>query len=127
MKKLNVALLYATLLLGGSCFSQDSPHSGILHTTATGEESNLIKLHCEALDDPSNESVIRLEFQKYKSQIKSVDIDVINQKIYIKYANTIDANMLLGILERVNLDAYYLDANNTAVIYTKAGNENFIR
>lgn len=127
MKKLNVALLYATLLLSGAVFSQDSPHSGILHTTATGEESNLIKLHCEALDDPSNESLIRAEFKKYSSQIKSVDIDLMNQKIYIKYANTIDANMILGILERVNLDAYYLDTNNTTVIYTKVGNEQFIR
>jgi len=127
MKKLNVALLYATLLLSGTCFSQDAPHSGILHTTVTGEEFNLIKLHCEALDDPSKASLIRAEFLKYHTQIKSVDIDVINQKIYVKYNNLIDANMLLGILERVNLDAYYLDANNTIVLYTKAGNENFIR
>jgi hypothetical protein len=128
MKMTTVAgLLTAALLLSGAGYSQTEPHSGILHTTASGEENNLIKLHCDELADQTIASVIVSELEKYTSAIRSVYVDAPNMKIYVKYANTTDANMLLGILERVYLKAYYLDANGVPVYYTKSGNEVFLR
>lgn len=127
MKKRFVATLLATLLLGGIGYSQQTIHSGVIHTTASGEENNLIKIHCDALSNPTTKDVIAKEFEKYKTEVKSVDFDTENYKIYIKYTNAIDANMLLGILERIYIKAYYLNANGVAVFYTKAGNETFKR
>jgi hypothetical protein len=127
MKMIAVAgLLTATLLLGGTGYCQTEPHSGVLHTTASGEDNNLIKLHCDELADQTIASVIVSELEKYEA-VKSVHVDAPNLKIYVKYANTIDANMLLGILERVYFKAYYLDANSVPVYYAKSGNEVFLR
>ena len=127
MKKRFVATLLATLLLGGIGYSQQSIHSGVIHTTASGEETNLLKIHCDALTDLTLTDVIAGEFEKYKAEVRSVDFDAENHKIYVKYTNAIDANMILGILERVYIKAYYLNANGVEVYYTKAGNETFKR
>lgn len=126
MKKNIVATLLATLLLFGIGYSQESVHSGVLHTTANGEETNLIKIHCDALTD---ELVVTInnEFEKYRTEIRSTDYEVANHKIYVKYTNAIDANIILGILERVYIKAYYFNTNGVAVYYTKAGNETFKR
>lgn len=126
MKKSTVATLLATLLLCGIGYSQQSIHSGVIHTTANGEENNLIKIHCDALTDQTL-IVINKEFEKYKTEVKSVDYDLVNHKIYVKYTNAIDANIILGILERVYIKAYYLNASGNEVRYTKAGNETFKR
>lgn len=128
MKKLNVALLLlATLLLSGYGYSQTEPHSGILHSTSTTEEFNLIKIHCDELADQTIKDIILAEYAKYKTDIESVDVDGPNQKIYIKYRNSISPNMLLGILERVSISAYYYNSQHVPVVYTKMGNENFRR
>lgn len=126
MKKNTVVTLLATLLLFGTGYSQESIHSGVLHTTANGEETNLIKIHCDALTDQTL-IVINKEFEKYKTEVKSVDFDLVDLKIYVKYTNAIDANLILGILERVYIKAYYLNTSGVAVYYTKAGNESFKR
>lgn len=128
MKKFTITgLLPVILLLGGVCYAQEEQHSGLLHTTAQGEESNLLKLHCDQLEDQTLESIIRDEFAKYPKEILSVDIKAVDRKIYVKYTNFIDPNMLMGILERVQMKAYYLDSNNTPVYYSKTGNESFKR
>ncbi|HLP56872.1 MAG TPA: hypothetical protein VK151_17680 [Fluviicola sp.] len=127
MKKRFVATLLATLLLGGIAYSQESIHSGVIHTTANGEENNLIKIHCDALTDQTLVDVINTEFAKYPKEIKSADFDPVNHKILIKYSNAIDPNMILGILERVYIKAYYHNVNGVPVYYTKAGNETFKR
>lgn len=127
MKKRTVAILLATLLLGGIGYSQDSFHSGIMHTTASGEETNLIKIHCDALTDQTLIDVIQTEFAKYRTEIKSADFDAENHKIFVKYTNAIDANVILGILERIYIKAYYLNTSGNEVRYTKAGNETFKR
>jgi hypothetical protein len=122
-----VSSLLTLLLLSGYSYSQETVHSGILHTTASGEENNLIKIHCDALQDPTIEGIIVAEYAKYGSKITSVHVDAANRKIFIKYSNAISANMLLGIMERVHFDAYYLDASGHPVRYTKTGSENFKR
>lgn len=125
MKNLKVAIIIATLLLTGTTYAQSEIHSGILHTTASGEESNLIKLHCDNLtDDMVN--TIRAEYKKYPA-IKSVDFQSSDYKILVKYSNDIDPNMLLGILERVYIKAYYLDVNGNEVRYNKTGYESYKR
>lgn len=128
MKKLLVAkLLLATLLLSGYSYSQTEPHSGVLHVISSTEQFNLIKIHCDALADATITDMIQAEYAKYKPQIESVDIDAPNKKIYIKYRNSIDPNMLLGILERVHLSAFYYNSQAVPVVYTKTGSENFRR
>jgi hypothetical protein len=128
MKKLLVVkLLLATLLLSGYAYSQTEPHSGVLHVSSDTEQFNLIKIHCDALADVTVADKIKAEYAKYKPQIESVDIDAPNKKIYIKYRNSIDPNMLLGILERVHFSAFYYNSQNTPVVYTKTGTENFRR
>ncbi|MES2556338.1 MAG: hypothetical protein V4604_09330 [Bacteroidota bacterium] len=127
MKKHSVAALLATLLLSGIGYSQQSIHSGVIHTTASGEDNNLIKIHCDALTDQTLVDVINTEFEKYPKEIKSADFDPVNHKILVKYNNLIDANMILGILERVYIKAYYFNTNGVEVYYTKAGNETFKR
>lgn len=128
MKKLNiVSLLLTILLLSGISYSQDSVHSGILHTTSTGEENNLVKIHCDALEDQTLESIILDEYAKYSKQISSVQVDAVHRKIYIKHDNSISVNMLLGIMERIHLDVYYLDSNGNQIRFVKTGSENFKR
>lgn len=122
-----MSLLLTTLLLSGISYSQDSVHSGILHTTASGEESNLVKIHCDALQDQTLESIILDEYAKYGKQISSVQVDAQQRKIYIKHDNTISVNMLLGIMERIHFDAYYLDSNGNQIRFVKTGAENFKR
>lgn len=125
MKNLKVVVFTATLLLTGISYAQQDVHSGILHTTSSGEESNLIKLHCENLTEDMV-ATIRSEYKKYP-EIRSVDFQASDYKIYVKYSNDIGANMLLGILERVYIKAYYLDVNGNEVRYTKTGYESFKR
>lgn len=128
MKILTVAgLLTATLLLSGAGFSQIAPHSGILHTATNGEQLNLIKIHCDQLADATLSQIISAELLKYDKEVKAVDIDAPNHKIYVKYTNDMSANMLLGILERSYFKAYYHDASGAPVYYTKTGNEVFLR
>ncbi len=116
--------------LGISCsmnysFSQ-SVHSGIIHTTESGEESNLLKLHLEGDLNETILTLINTEFAKYP-EISSFHVDLINSKLYVKYNNTLDPNFILGILERVAIHAYYQNLAGTAVRYTKTGTESFRR
>lgn len=74
----------------------------------------------------SNHAIIRQEFAKY-NEIKAVDIDMMNKKMYIKYTNELDANFILGILERVNIIAFYNNVLGTPVYFTKTGFESFRR
>lgn len=128
MKIINTAVQFAAvLLLSGAAYSQTQQHSGILHTASDTEEFNLIKIHSDELADATLKDIVLTEFAKYSDHIQSVDVDPAAMKIYIKYRNTIDPNMLLGILDRVNISAYYYDTQNMPVVYTKAGNENFRR
>lgn len=109
-------------------FAQPSEvHSGILHTATNNEESNLLKLHCVDLNSGIIAKLIQDEFSKYSEQITSFEIRVPERKIYIKYNNTIQPNMILGILERVALKAYYLDGNQSEIYFVKTGSENFKR
>ena len=125
MKNLKVVTFVATLLLTGTTFAQTEIHSGIIHSTASGEESNLIKLHCENLTD-NMVNTIRAEYKKYPA-IKSVDFQASDYKILVKYSNDIDPNMLLGILERVYIKAYYFDVAGNEVHYNKTGYESYKR
>lgn len=128
MKKFNVALLLiAAFTLSNIGYSQEAIHSGILHTVSDSEEFNLIKIHCESLNSDNTKTTITSEYEKYSEAIESVDFDTEHSKIYIKYSNTIDANMLLGILERVYIKAYYLNAQGNQVFFEKTGSENFKR
>lgn len=125
MKKTNVAILIVTLLLSCNAFAQEGIHSGIVHTTASGEENNLIKLHCEGMT-PDMVATIRNEYKKY-AEIRSVDFHVSDYKIFVKYSNDMSPNMLLGILERVYINAYYHNEDGNPVYYTKTGYESFKR
>lgn len=128
MKKINTATtIVAVLLLSGAGYSQTQPHSGILCTISATEQLNVIKIHCDELADATLQDVILTEYAKYSDQIASVEVDPAALKIYVKYYNAIDANMLLGILERVHISAFYYDAQNNPVLYTKTGTENFRR
>jgi hypothetical protein len=128
MKKFNVALLLvAAITLSKTGFSQDTIHSGIIHTISDNEETNLIKIHCESLNADNIKELISAEYGKYPESIRSVDFDVDHLKIYIKFSDAINPNMLLGILERVYIKAYYLDAQGTPIFYEKTGTENFKR
>lgn len=128
MKKINTAAFAAAaLLLSGAGYSQTVPHSGIIRTISASEQLNVIKIHCDELADATLQDVILAEYAKYSDRIASVEVDPATLKIYIKYHNTIDANMLLGILDRVNITAFYYDTQNNAVLYAKAGNEQFRR
>lgn len=126
MKKLLTLFVFTSTLSFSCVYSQTEVHSGILHTTEFGEETNLLKLHCDALSMESNHAIIRQEFAKY-NEIKAVDIDMMNKKMYIKYTNELDANFILGILERVTIIAFYNNALGTPVYYTKTGFESFRR
>ena len=57
----------------------------------------------------------------------NIDFDLINMKMYVKYNDLIDANLLLGILERVAITAYYNNGSGTLVYYSKSGTESFRR
>lgn len=126
MKKLLTLFVFTATLSFSCVYSQTEVHSGILHTTEFGEETNLLKLHCDELSNESNVAIIQNEFSKY-AEIKSVDFDLINLKMYVKYNDLIDANLLLGILERVAITAYYNNGGGTPVYYSKTGTESFRR
>ncbi|MFY7991367.1 MAG: hypothetical protein ACOVO3_11580 [Fluviicola sp.] len=116
--------------LGISCsmnysFSQ-SVHSGIIHTTESGEESNLLKLHLEGDLNETILTLINTEFAKYP-EISSFHLDLATNKLYIKYNNSLDPNFIMGILERVTIRAYYLNQSGSQVRYTKTGTESFRR
>lgn len=126
MKKLHALFFFAAIISLNQVYSQTEVHSGIIHTTEVGEETNLIKIHCDELSNESNVAIIQSEFSKY-AEIKSVDFDLINLKMYVKYNDLIDANLLLGILERVAITAYYNNGGGTPVYYSKTGTESFRR
>jgi len=128
MKRPKLATLLCIMaLLTSVSYAQQEVHSGILHTSSPTEQFNLIKIHCDAIDDAAYQGIIFKEYDKYGEFIKSVDYDPMNKKIYIKYTNEIDANMLLGILERIAIHAYYHNASHQPVYYAKSGNEQFRR
>lgn len=104
-----------------------SIHSGIVYSTSTGEEFNMIKLHCDVLENAEYEGKIVKEFSKYDDYIKLVRVDIANRKVYIRYTNDLDPNMLLGILDRVNIASYYQNEQGTPVYHTKTGNEQYRR
>lgn len=107
-------------------YSQTEVHSGILHAQSSTEEFTLIKIHCEGLSSDIVKASVQAEFAKYPSGIYSFDIDQANRKVYLKFHGTMNSNMILGILERVNIQAYYLD-NGVPVYYEKSGTESFVR
>lgn len=88
MKKTNVAILIVTLLLTCNAFAQEEIHSGIVHTTTSGEASNLIKLDCEGMT-PDMASTIRNGCKKY-TEIRSVDFQVYPNptkgKLYVEFS-----------------------------------------
>jgi len=113
------------LLLFSTCaFGQTEIHSGTLHSQSDVEEFNLIKFHCDVVSQNDNVRLIKTELAKYSPLVTSCDIDVANNKIYIKYRNGIEINYLLGILRRVSIDAYYLN-NGVEVHYVKNPADNF--
>lgn len=114
------------IFMAGASYSQTEAHSGILHSTSSTEEYNLLKIHCEGLQIEKVKSSVVTEFSKYKSEIYSFDIDQTNEKVYLKYNGTMNPNMILGILDRVNIRAYYMD-NGLPIYFVKSGSENFVR
>lgn len=106
--------------------SQTEIHSGVLHSQSATEEFTLIKIHCEGLSSDIVKASVQAEFEKYPSGIYSFDIDQTNEKVYLKFHGTMNSNMILGILERVNIRAYYLE-NGVPVYYEKSGTESFVR
>ena len=120
-------LLITSFASSQTCYAQQEVHSGVLHSISSAERFNLIKIHCDALNNEGYQKVISTEFSKYHETVKSVDFDLVSRKIYIKYTDGIDPNMLLGILERVAISAYYYNPAGQQVFYTKSGNEQFRR
>jgi|GEM_PF-2914727 len=99
--------------------AQRETHSGIIHVASAIEEYSLLKLHCDALDDTQTEALIRQEFGKYPDLIHSVSIQAEQNKIYIKYNAGMTPNFVLAILERVAINAHYLDTQGHPVYYLK--------
>lgn len=99
--------------------AQRETHSGIIHVASAIEEYTLLKLHCDALDDTQTEALIRQEFGKYPDLIHSVSIQAEQNKIYIKYNAGMTPNFVLAILERVAINAHYLDTQGHPVYYLK--------
>ena len=99
--------------------AQRETHSGIIHVASAIEEYSLLKLHCDALDNTQTEALIRQEFGKYPDLIHSVSIQAEQNKIYIKYNAGMTPNFVLAILERVAINAHYLDTQGHPVYYLK--------
>lgn len=112
------------LVCTGVSFSQTEIHSGIIHTQSSTEEFNLIKLHFNGFDSRATVNSIYEEFAKYPEFINSCK--VVDDKIYVKYTNGTQPNFLLGILNRVSIDVFYMD-NGVEVRYEKNPNDNFKR
>lgn len=128
MKKL--LLLFFMLSFYGLNYAQEDPqsiHSGILYSTANGEEVNMIKLHCDLVQQLQYQGIILKELEKYDDFVKLVRFDEANAKIYIRYTDDLDPNMLLGILDRINITAYYQNETGDAVYHVKTGNEQYRR
>lgn len=94
-------------------------HSGIIHEASDVEAFTLLKLHCDALDNPKTDLAIRNEFAKYPDLIHSFSIEADKHKIYIKYNPGMTPNFALAILERVAINAYYQDPQGQPVYYKK--------
>lgn len=123
MKKLLFTLGSAVaIMLSPTLYAQEL-HSGIVHSQSSAEEFNLLKIHCDQLSNDFYFDKIQQEFEKYQSKI-IVSFDNSSQKIYAKYKSEITPNYVLGILQRIGVDAYYLQ-NGTPVYFQKTPEENY--
>lgn len=126
MKRRSINKLFAVLfiLFNSVLYGQiASDQSGILHTTSIGEESNLICVLAENLSTDIQVNKIKDELVKYP-EIKSFDIKLTEQYVFIKYNNNISPNQLLAILNRIQITAHYMDAG-TAIYYVKGSTDYF--
>lgn len=114
------------MLCASTSYSQTEVHSGMLHTQTSNEEFSLIKIHCEGLQQDVVRASVQTELSKYPTGIYSFEIDQTNEKIYLKFHGTMNPNLILGILDRVNIQAYYLE-NGSPVFYEKSGSDSFVR
>lgn len=125
MKLLQKALLLALLLLPAFGYSQDIS-SGFLHVANGTEQLNVLKLDVPALDARGMDA-INSDFPLYSPSIAAWNFDAQQHKLFVKFTNAIDANMILGILERRAINAFYLDGSGNTVVYNKTGHESFRR
>lgn len=126
MKKRSINKLFAVLfvLFNSVIYGQiASDQSGILHTTANGEESNLICVLAENLSTDIQVNKIKAELVKYP-EIKSFDIKLAEQYVFIKYDNNLSPNQILAILNRIQITAHYLEAG-VAIYYVKGSTDYF--
>lgn len=121
-----ILLPFFVVAFSSVTFSQTEVHSGILHTQSSVEEYNLIKIHCDGVSSTAVIRSVSDELKKYPKEIYSFDFDQVNHKIYVKYKGAMSPNMILGILDRVNIRAYYL-VSGSPVYFVKTGNEIFVR
>ena len=112
------------ILFANASYSQAEIHSGYLQTeAATG--ATALKVHCDELTSDVISASVISDLKKY-SGVLDVRCDVVAKKIIVKYTQPCNANLVLGVLESIYLNAYYLD-NGNPVFYVKSGSEQFLR
>ncbi len=123
MKKLLFTLGSAVALVVSPTLHAQELHSGIVHSQSSSEEFNLIKIHCDQLSNDFSFDRIQHEFEKYSKEI-IVSYDVVEHKLFAKYGSYITPNFILGILHRVEVEAYYLQ-NGHPIYFQKTPEENY--
>lgn len=117
-------LLVFSLIVSCTSFSQTEIHSGFLQNVAqTGADA--LKIHCDQLSTDDIANQIITEMQKYTA-ILDVRCDKITHKVIVKYVQPCNTNFVLGILNHIYLDAYYLE-NGLEIRYVKSPSDQFLR
>lgn len=125
-KSIYLPVLLFFILFNGFSYAQTViDNSGIIHTTASGEEFNLISIKIDKDVTNDNLSIISTEINKYED-IYGMDADVETDHLHFKHNDNMTPNQILAILQRINFAGHYKDGA-TDVYYVKDENIYFIR